>query len=338
MDSVIKLDDLVPGDVLLYKGTSFISRAIQFFDGTDFSHAALYLGDGMVGEAIASGLKRRSYEEGAGDNWVEAYRLKDVVPTMDPVLDKAKAYLDQGNRYGYEQLLLLALLCLTRKLRFSPTLRRLVRTALDAAAAIVSRMMSEDREPIICSEFVYRAYDEAMPASDDIYSIWVNKLAAPSATELTRGLSSGMAVTPVEGQGIHPQSLLALINSSSGSAWVGPAPMEGARGLPAQPEPDSEQLERLIETYLQEAQADPREAPRSGAPEELALEELRDASQRFAFNLYSAHQASEGARGISETEALATFSTYLTQVAADFVTPGDLHKSQSLFPLGKIEL
>jgi len=44
---------LCAGDVLLYRGTGMISRAIQKLDGTDVSHAGLYLGNGEVGEALA---------------------------------------------------------------------------------------------------------------------------------------------------------------------------------------------------------------------------------------------------------------------------------------------
>jgi hypothetical protein len=343
MDSVIKASDLVAGDVLLYKGTGFISRAIQFFDGTDFSHAALYLGDGRVGEAIATGLKRRDYVEGAADIWVQAHRLKDVVPTMEPVLEVANAYLDEGNRYGYEQLLLLAFLCLTRKLRFTPSLRRLIRTVLDASAAVLTRMLSENREPMICSEFVYRAYDEAMPGSDDLYSLWINRLFASAETGLARamapGLEGGAPLPPVKGQGIHPQSLLALVNSSSGSAWVGPARAEMTFAAREEAEVDADQLEAAVEAYLGEIQDKPEALPMMAAAPEPSLAELRDATQDFAASLYAAtHPEDEALMAMVTPATVVTISTYLTQVAADFVTPGDLYKTQSLYELGRVEM
>ncbi len=340
MDSVIKQKDLVPGDVLLYKGKGFISRAIQLFDGTDFSHAALYLGDGMVGEAIASGLERRSYMEGASGIWVQAHRLKDVVPTMDPVLDVANAYLDQGNRYGYEQLLLLAFLCLTRKLRFTPSLRRLIRSVLDAAAAVLTRMLSQKKEPMICSEFVYRAYDEALPGQYDVYSLWINRLfaAAGLARAMAPGPEGGLPLAPPKGQGIHPQSLLALVNTSASGPWVGPARTEPLFAAVETTEVDLAALEGMVEDYLTEVQVETQAMPLRAAPE-TSLEDLRDATQAFATSLYKAtHPGDEQLMTLSAPVSAATVSTYLTQVAADFVTPGDLYKTQSLYELGKVEM
>jgi hypothetical protein len=341
MDSVIKTEDLVAGDVLLYKGTGFISRAIQFFDGTDFSHAALYLGDGKVGEAIASGLKRRDYVEGASGIWVQAHRIKNVVPTLDPVLEVAHAYLDEGNRYGYEQLLLLAFLCLTRKLRFTPSLRLLVRSTLDAATAVLTRLLSKHREPMICSEFVYRAFDEAMPEVTDIYSLWINRVTAP-AGGMARAVSPDQLgapqLVPVRGQGIHPQSLLALVNANAGSDWMGPARTEPLLAAREVADEDVEQLEALVETYLKEVQVDPSEVTPRAAPEP-SLVDLQEATQQFAANLYTAaHPEDDRMRTVSPPAAAAMAANYLIQAAADFVTPGDLYKTQSLYELGRIEM
>lgn len=342
MDSVIKINDLVAGDVLLYKGKSFISRAIQFFDGTDFSHAALYLGDGQVGEAIASGLKRRDYVEGASGIWVQAHRIKNVVPTMEPVLEVANRYLDDGNRYGYEQLLLLAFLCLTRKLRFTPSLRLLVRSTLDAASAVLTRLLSQHREPMICSEFVYRVYDEALPDVTDLYSLWINRVTAPS-TGLARAVSPDLAgmrpLTPVRGQGVHPQSLLALVDANAGSDWSGPARSEPLLAAREATEEDVDRLEDLVETYLEEVQADPHALPRMAAPSAPSLEDLQAATQRFAASLYTAaHSEDDRMRSVSPPAAAAMAGTYLIQAAADFVTPGDLYKTQSLYELGRVEM
>ena len=87
-------------------------------------------------------------------------------------------YLDQGNRYAYGQILLLAMVCSTRKLDLSnPLLRRIVYSAINNAAAFVRRMQSGGKQPMICSEFVYRAYDEAiLPDKDDIYTIEIEPL------------------------------------------------------------------------------------------------------------------------------------------------------------------
>ena len=107
MSTPIPVDRLREGDVFLYHGTSFIAKAIRFFDGTPVNHAGLYLGDSKVGEAIASGLGQQDLATSIEDaTWVEAHRLVENVDTMDPVTTVAGRYLKQGNRYGFEQILL----------------------------------------------------------------------------------------------------------------------------------------------------------------------------------------------------------------------------------------
>jgi len=331
MSDAISVDVLVPGDVLLYKGTSLISRAIQFFDGTDFSHAALCLGDGVVGEAVSEGLVRRPYPVGASGTWVQAHRLKDDVP-LQPVVEVANAYLDQGNRYGYEQLLLLAMLCLTRKLRFAPTVRQLVRRVLDDAAALLTRLISQNREPTICSEFVYRAYDEALPAPNDVYTLWIATPRIPGAPSF-----GAAGPSPARGQGIHPQSLLALYASSAGGAWTEPREPGVGFGAPALAggEPDARDLDDLIGSYLEETQAGPGAVPPSFAGPPAGLDDLLNAAQRFAVAFHAATYRGEVTFGAPVPTA--TLSRALSLAAADFVTPGDLYKTQSLFPLGRIE-
>jgi hypothetical protein len=339
MAEMIKLDDLVPGDVIMYSGTTPICRAIQLFDGTEFSHAALYLGDGMVGEAVATGLERRPFEAGVPHNpWIHAQRLKDVVPDMTPVLDVADRYLDQGNRYGYEQLLLLAFLCLTRKLRFAPSLAQLIRRVLDGAAASLTRLISQDREPMICSEFVYRTYDEALPPPDDIYSVWINRLETPAAAA-SGAVPFGMqpvAPRPARGQGVHPESLLALLTSTAGSAWVS-APVPGlAFAAQERPEPDEAQIDEAIETYLEEIRTPPKVEVAGADP--AMLMELRDATHHFAARLHTASPGGAGeVRTLSATSAAALVGGYLTQTMADFVTPADLSRTPSFYRVGRLE-
>ncbi len=47
--------ELRPGDVILYRGNSFLARAIRFFDGTIVNHAGIYLGGGFISEALRMG-------------------------------------------------------------------------------------------------------------------------------------------------------------------------------------------------------------------------------------------------------------------------------------------
>lgn len=134
MNDRIAAGELLPGDVLLYHGPSWVSEAIRFFDGTNVNHSAIYLGDG-----------------------------------------RARLYINNGDRYAYEQILLLALLCVTRKVEPSAIFSRLVRAVLDKAASYFSNIAAgiTGGEPMICSEFVFRCYDEADPRPEDPYSLQI---------------------------------------------------------------------------------------------------------------------------------------------------------------------
>jgi hypothetical protein len=174
MSKTVPPGALRPADVLLYEGTGWLARLIRFFDGTDFNHAGLCIGDGSVAEAQAPGVIRQGVEPSvAGRVKVLVRRLKRDV-SLDPVVVRGLQVVDEGHRYAFEQLLLLAFLGLTRKLKATPILKTLLRKVLDRAASVATGIVAAGKEPMICSEFVYRCYDEALPEAADVYSLEVN--------------------------------------------------------------------------------------------------------------------------------------------------------------------
>ena len=196
----------MPGDVLLYRGKGLISDAIRFIDRSEVSHAGLFLGrygeqGRTVGEAIREGVIRRELPKSIEHaDWVESRRLKEAPSSIDPVLERAAYYLESGERYAFEQILLLAFLCITRNLAGSSVLGRLIRETLDAAAAFLLHLFNTGREPMICSEFVVRCYREALPGSVDL------PVRAPGALRFgERGVPIG------KNGGIHRGSALALL-------------------------------------------------------------------------------------------------------------------------------
>jgi hypothetical protein len=327
MSESIGTTELQYGDVFLYRGTSLIGRAIRFFDGTEVNHAGLYVEQEQVGEALGGGLVTQPLDRSVRDaDWVLVRRLPDVPADVRPLRTRASAYLAQGNRYAYEQILLLAFLCLTRKVKVTPALRPLVRSALDRAASFLNDLAqgatgAGSREPMICSEFVYRSYDEALPAREDAFTIRI-------AVEGRGRRGVAPARRTVRGRGIHPESVL-------GRTLAKPPTRRslgrGARVAPGR----GEDLEPLIERYLQEVKV-----ARPG----LAAESPRDAAvdaavQRFADSLLAAtgpgkpRPVRRGVAAAAGNEAVA----HLARTAADFVTPGDLLRTESLMSLGRLE-
>lgn len=61
-DLIVKQSDLMPGDVLLYRSRKITSvqRAISDATGSPYTHAAIYLGDGVVAESnVPRGVGKR---------------------------------------------------------------------------------------------------------------------------------------------------------------------------------------------------------------------------------------------------------------------------------------
>jgi hypothetical protein len=101
--------------------------------------------------------------------YVHVYRFRDngghglgsaKLPAQ-PIVAHAEQFAANGNRYAYEQLLLIALLASTRRATGTiPFLGRLLRTMLDGAMDVLARIAAAGKEPLICSELVFRCYDE----------------------------------------------------------------------------------------------------------------------------------------------------------------------------------
>ena len=327
MSSTIPTSELLPGDVLLYRGTAAISRAIQLLDGTDVSHAGLCRGNGRVAEAlIKRGLVENSLQESvAGCEWVCARRLLPPGEDMRPVLDRATWYLNQAPRYAYEQVLLLAMICLTRRVKITPALRPLMRAAIDRAAAhLLELTETGDREPMICSEFVFRCYDEALPEPNDRYSLQIGSAAASR---------DWMAATgEVASRGVHRESMLARLAADAGIVATINDPKAELLPKRRQLVPSHDEVETLAERYVQEV------AEGKIVDEKPDLRDLAGSVRNLALRVHDLPRRGDRRSRVApsaESDSLSLFDRFFT-TAADFVTPGDLLKTPSMQNLGKL--
>jgi len=318
----IPISQLMPGDILLYRGKGLISDAIRLIDRSEVSHAGLFLGrhgekGRTVGEAIRDGVIRRELPMSIEHaQWVESRRLKEAPASLDPVMGRAAHYLKRGERYAFEQILLLALLCLTRNLTGSSVLGRLIRETLDTASAFLLQLFSAGREPMICSEFVFRCYREALPGSLDVLERSPGVLAF-----------GDRAVPTGKTRGIHRGSALARLLEKGGGELPG-GMVDLAGPLRAAGPLDVSAVEEGIEAYFHDLQ---KQAPRA-ARIDLASPELQPSFERFAASLHRARRRPE-----KTAQPRAALLGELFDVAADFVTPGDLQKSRSLAFCGKLK-
>lgn len=65
---MLSQSDLRPGDILLSTGSATVSGVIRAGTGSRFSHAALYVGNGEIIEAIGEGVVRQSLDRAMRDD------------------------------------------------------------------------------------------------------------------------------------------------------------------------------------------------------------------------------------------------------------------------------
>jgi hypothetical protein len=167
----ILVSELTDGDVLLHQGTAFISRMIRHLDGGPYSHAAIFHA-GHITEALGSGITINNIGVSIAEaKYVDVYRFLKAGKKLGapdypvaPLTAAIQTFENNRQRYAYEQILLLALLCSTRKLTSAvhmPGLAMVIRNVLESAGDVLDHLTAAGKEPVICSELVYRCYFNA---------------------------------------------------------------------------------------------------------------------------------------------------------------------------------
>jgi hypothetical protein len=179
MSNAVHATDLKVGDVLLYHSQGLISSMIRLLDGEPYSHASIFLGSEngtpSVAEMLGNGVNIRPLAESvSGAKFVDIHRyINDSHQPLGaagvdpgPLVTKMRDFTAPENyeRYGYEQILLLAMLCTTRKI--DGVAGEIIRRILDNASEVLAAIIHAGKEPMICSELVYRCYTESNPPYD----------------------------------------------------------------------------------------------------------------------------------------------------------------------------
>jgi len=260
---------------------------------------------------------------------------------MQPVLDKANEYLNHGECYAFGQILLLAGICVLRRADVSnPIARRMIQAVIDKAAALVRERQSSSKQPVICSEFVYRCYDEAVPGKDDPYTLDIQEFQTADARPRLLGRRRRNQST-AEAPTIPLESLLGILQAEHGSLT---AAIDSPKVLMAAPSAvvSDEELDSLIGAYLAESSGDlPKATTRMlEAGPEVTMDDLRRSVAGFAAALHETTNGGAklgaGVFGTLPVQSAATPAKTLEDFSADFVTPGDLFRSRSLTTIGKL--
>ncbi|WP_432720846.1 distant relative of cell wall-associated hydrolase [Jeongeupia wiesaeckerbachi] len=165
-ETVIGADALLPGDILLSTGSGLTSAGIRLITTAPVSHAALYLGDGDVAEAVGSGVRLRKIGTMIDDEAViVAFRHPDFQSGQGgPMRDFADRSI--GRRYDYVGVMLHAPFSLQRRICELPLLPASARADCLRGIATIQLGSSSD-ERFFCSQFVLEAYKSiGLPMTD----------------------------------------------------------------------------------------------------------------------------------------------------------------------------
>lgn len=157
----LQVTDLLPGDVLLHMGAGELSKLIAWVGDSVYSHAAMVIPGNQLIEAAASGVRHAGLAERArmlaNFHYIDVFR--PLRPTARDTAELAAlfsagdAYL--GRPYPMTSLFTLGVICAVRnKLPGDAALHAALRMALDL-------VVKNDDSQVVCSELVYRAFDEA---------------------------------------------------------------------------------------------------------------------------------------------------------------------------------
>jgi|GEM_PF-2206630 hypothetical protein len=168
----LELKDLKPCDVLLCRGEGFISDMIVLLSSGTYSHSVLYAGkingQHCVIQATARGVVCDPIEKISEETFTDVFRFKKDGHTLgesaypfEPIEKVGLDYVNSGIKYAYDHLVLLAALAATRNIPLDPLSKKILRSILDNAANFIFKLIDEGKTPMVCSELLYRCFDEA---------------------------------------------------------------------------------------------------------------------------------------------------------------------------------
>lgn len=159
----IDSEALQPGDLLFSSSLGLTSLGIRLFSTSSVSHVALYIGGGLVAEAVGDGVQIVTLDNAlAHSDKLFALRVADLTPQQGEAITQF-AHDKRGSRYNYSGIIEMVPFMLTKQLcslnPFSRDFRKQCIEGLASAQLSVPDGHSEDS--FFCSEFVTAAYESA---------------------------------------------------------------------------------------------------------------------------------------------------------------------------------
>jgi hypothetical protein len=156
----IAATDLRAGDIILSNTAGLVSLGIRVLTVTPVSHAAVYLGNNQIAEAVGAGVRLRPTDDFLADeSTVVAFRHPGLTPEHAAAIRRF-AQAQNGKKYNILGVVLQAPFTLQRQYCELPLVPSLVRDfCIRGLAAVQLGAAQNDR--FFCSQFVLEAYQQA---------------------------------------------------------------------------------------------------------------------------------------------------------------------------------
>ncbi len=297
MDLQQIFEQLRPGDIILDKGDSFIAKAISYFDDSPYTHAMIYAGDNEVIHATRFGVCTKSVVDAfLYSEYFQVFRCIDRSIPLQKVVDKARCF--EGRSYGTDQVVLLALILASSRVAYSMKVGAFARAIFEHASSLLMSYRDDDLR-VTCSELVYRSFSE---------------VCGKDVIEIDRGILKSN------------RTLNLLEEFSCYDAW-----MMSSKKDKSEAEIKQELLKLFEELEQEEAQL----LVNTNANEmKTEIQEL-DAKNHF-LNICRQVKNDTISQEKQKIKPLSNFKESLLtlfEANCNFLTPGDIARSPSLFPV-----
>ena len=163
---LIGADALLPGDIILTAENGLNSVGIRLITLSPVSHAAVYMGNRQIAEAVGSGIRVRSVDALLNDEaTVVAFRHPDLTAEQAIKINTFAAS-HEGKKYNYLGVMLQAPFALERRMCELPLVPSMVRDFCIRGIAAVQLGLGRN-DQFFCSQFILEAYRSAgLPLTD----------------------------------------------------------------------------------------------------------------------------------------------------------------------------
>lgn len=163
---LIKASALQPGDIILTAENGLNSVGIRLITLSPVSHAAIYMGNNQIAEAVGSGIRIRSADAMLEDEaTVVAFRHPDLTAGQAVQINTFVAS-HEGKKYNYLGVMLQAPFALERRMCELPLVPSMVRDFCIRGIAAVQLGLGRN-DQFFCSQFILEAYRSAgLPLTD----------------------------------------------------------------------------------------------------------------------------------------------------------------------------